>query len=355
MIRVIVPATTANVGPGFDSLGIALSLYDSFEVEESDGLFIEGCESAFSGGDNLFVRAYKRGLEELGLPFRGLRLRFDARIPIARGLGSSAACIVGGLMAANALGSGGHAVPTPTAALHSGSNHPLEAAPKLTESINDASDRTEFAHVGSQRTKSTATVSEYVSPSNGLDRGRILDLAAELEGHPDNVSPALLGGFTVSVLDRGHVRAVRCEVDGSLAFNALVPPFRLETEKARAILPKTLSLTDAVFNIGRAALVAAAFSNRDYEAVGLACSDRIHEPYRSGLIPGYDAVSSAAREAGAIALWLSGAGPTIMALTLGNTGDFITRIAPALSGRSEGPWHLLSLSVDARGARIEQV
>lgn len=206
-IRVQVPATSANLGPGFDSLGLALNLYDRFTVETADETSIEGCIPEHANDGNLFVRAYRRGLEELGLPFKGIKVRFDADIPIARGLGSSSACIVGGLLAAQSVGAA--------------------------ESRKDR-----------------------------LDFQALLDLATEIEGHPDNVGPALLGGFAVSIVQDGRVASIRTDVDEGLVFNALVPPFPLETVKARAILPACVEFRDAAFNAGRAAMVAAAFLSR---------------------------------------------------------------------------------------------
>jgi len=293
MVRVRVPATSANLGPGFDALGIALSIYNRFEAEESDVLELSGCDEAFRGEDNLFVQGYKRALDALGLPFRGLRARFRADIPVARGLGSSSACIVGGILAADAL--------------HGG----------------------------------------------GMGKAAMLDLAAGIEGHPDNVAPAILGGFVAAVVDAGRVRAVHAPIGGEIVFNALVPPFELETSEARAALPKELPFRDAVFNVGHAALAAAAFATGDYEALGAACRDRLHEDYRAPLIPGFREISEAARRAGAIAVFLSGAGPTVMAICRSGARSFGRDIEAALSARSEGRWSLLELRADDAGAALE--
>jgi homoserine kinase len=289
-----VPATSANLGPGFDALGLAMNLYNRFEAEESEALDLSGCNEAYCNKDNLFVRAYQRALSELGLPFCGLRVHFEAEVPVARGLGSSSTCIVGGLMAANAL--------------HGG---------KLTK-----------AH--------------------------LLDIAAELEGHPDNVAPALLGGFVSAVITDGSVRAARFSIGEELVFNALVPPFELETAKARAALPKTLPYKDAVFNLGHAALVAAAFASRDYDALSVACDDRLHQNYRAPLIPGFQTIVDAARDAGAIAVFLSGAGPTVMAISLSDEDRFAQTIAPILASRPEGAWMHLRLRADNVGATLEE-
>jgi homoserine kinase len=301
LLRIRVPATSANLGPGFDALGLALSLYDRFEVEEAGRLVVEGCEPSLAGPGNLFVRAYRRGLEELGLPFLGLRVRFDADIPVARGLGSSSACIVGGLLAASLM------------------------AP------NGASE----------------------GRWGLLGREGILDIAAALEGHPDNVAPALLGGFAVSVVDSGRVAAVRVPLGRELAFHALVPPFELKTSAARAALPDSVSFRDAVFNVGRAAIMAAAFATGDYEALGL-CADRLHEPYRAVLVPGFEELRAAALRSGALAAFLSGAGPTVMALTRAGEAGFASAIAPTLASLPGGAWAHLALAADDEGARVDE-
>ncbi|MDA8425951.1 MAG: homoserine kinase [Treponema sp.] len=293
-----VPATSANLGPGFDSLGLALDLYDRFTVEQADGVVIEGCAPEHANEDNLFVRAYRRGLEELGLAFRGLRVRFDAEIPITRGLGSSSACIVGGLLAAEAAG-----------------------------------------------------VDECRNGS--LDKQALLDLATEIEGHPDNVCPALLGGFAVSIREGRRVSTIRSDIDEGLVFNALVPPFPLETAKARAALPDRIGFHDAAFNAGRAAMVAAAFLSRDYGKLDLACRDRLHEPFRAPLIEGFREIEAAARESGALAVFLSGAGPTIMAICGRENALFAERMGPLLEQQRSGPWGLLSLHPDNAGATVQ--
>jgi homoserine kinase len=294
-LRIQVPATSANLGPGFDSLGLALNLYDRFTVETADATSIEGCAPEHANENNLFLRAYRRGLEELGLPLKNIKVRFEADIPIARGLGSSSACIVGGLLAAQAAG------------------------------------RDECR---------TGT----------LDRQALLDLASELEGHPDNVSPALLGGFAVSVVQDGRVTAIRTDIDERLVFNALVPPFPLETAKARAVLPDRIEFRDAAFNAARAAMVTAAFLTRDYDRLGEACRDRLHEPFRAPLIDGFQEIAEAARSAGAIAVFLSGAGPTIMAICHAENTDFAGRVSPLLTVQPKGPWRLISLRPDNKGA-----
>ncbi|MFA5852489.1 MAG: homoserine kinase [Spirochaetales bacterium] len=313
MLRIHVPATSANIGPGFDSLGVALSLGNDFLVEQAERTSVSGCEEKYSGPDNLFLRAMRHASDLLGLRTPGVALRIDARIPLARGLGSSAAMIVGGIAAAVLLDE------------RRGEGLPLASG----------------------------------------ERHFILDAAATMEGHPDNVAPAIFGGFCVSIeaeapREENSTRAgnsaprilcSRSSIDPDWGFHALIPPFELPTREARAALPATLPRADAVYNLGRAALVALAFEKKDAAMLGAACGDKLHQPYRKGLIPGYDAVTEACRDAGAVAIWLSGAGPTILALTVGNMAAerFSIAIAPVLASRPEGPWRQETLRADQDG------
>jgi homoserine kinase len=302
MIDIRVPATSANVGPGFDCLGLALSLHNRFLVEEAPGLELEGCAPAHACPDNLFVQACQEGFQSLGRPMPGIHVVFETAVPMARGLGSSATCIVGGLLAADALSGG------------------------------------------------------------ALGRDAVLDLAARMEGHPDNVTPALLGGFAVAVLEAGHVHAVRVPVGPKMRFCALVPDFELETKVARAALPATLPFRDAVFNAGRAALMTAAFLSGDVSVLGAASQDRLHQPYRAPLIPGFDAIIAKSRELGALASFLSGAGPTIMTVVRPEDEEFVPAMSAWLAGQNAqaghavpvgqvpATWELFDLAADDRGA-----
>jgi len=301
-----VPATTANIGPGFDSLGLALSLCNRFAVEPAARTSVEGCEEKYRGPENLFLAAMRRAAELLGTRAPAVRLSIDADIPTARGLGSSAAMIVGGV----------------TAALLLDEKRNLEL------------------------------------PLSAEERRFILDAAAELEGHPDNAAPAALGGFCASITGgpgrasgTARITCARCEVDPSWSFHAFVPPFELPTREARAALPAAVSRRDAVFNVGRAALVALAFEQGDAALLGAACDDRLHQPYRKAMIPGYDEVMDACLHGGAAAAWLSGAGPTLMALAVGAEASdrLAAAMEPVLASRPEGPWRRLRLSAESSG------
>ena len=275
MITVTVPATSANVGAGFDSLGLAVSMYNVFTFEEADRIQITSVDGTHipTGSNNLVYRSARVVYDQLGIPMKGLRITQKNTIPMARGLGSSSACILG----ANAL------------------------------------------------------------LGNKLTRRQMLTLATSIEGHPDNVAPAMLGGFVTSVIDEGQVYSVKKEIDTELAFAAFVPDFRLLTSKARAALPAMVSHKDAVYNLSRAALATAAFCDGNYALLGVATKDVLHQQYRLPLITGGDEVFELAQDLGALAVYISGAGPTIMAVVHKDDTEFFDRAEAALA--ADGPLH----------------
>lgn len=289
-ITVRVPATTANLGPGFDSFGCALTLYNvyTFELLEH-GLEITGCPEEFCNRDNLSVRAYDRVMQSLGLSCGGLRMHVQAQIPVCRGLGSSSAMLAAGALAANAL---------------------------------------------------------HGSP---LSREELLALCTELEGHPDNLAPTLLGGLTASMMDGKTPVTVRFPLSEKLRFVALVPDFPLSTRLARSVLPETVPFSDAVFNVSHAALLLRALETADGGLLRLALDDRLHQPYRRKLIPGYDAVRAAADAYGA--LCISGAGPTCLCIT--DNDAAAAQLAAHLPEKCPG-WQALCLRADVQGAMLIQ-
>ncbi|HHW44215.1 MAG TPA: homoserine kinase, partial [Desulfotomaculum sp.] len=240
MVRVQVPATTANMGPGFDCLGMALKLYNTVEmVRTGAGLSIEvHGEGAFDiarDESNVVYRAALRLFKQVNCDPGGLRIRLINNIPVARGLGSSASAIVGGLIAANIL-------------------------------------------AGSR-----------------LSHRELLSLAAAVEGHPDNVAPAMLGGIIISTLVEGEVRYLKIDPPPGLKVAVAIPDFPLSTRSAREVLPQQVSMADAVFNLGRVALLVAAMQQGRLEFLSTAMEDRLHQPYRSTLVPGMKKVLAAAR------------------------------------------------------------
>ncbi|MBO8168368.1 MAG: homoserine kinase [Thermoanaerobacteraceae bacterium] len=259
MVRVRVPATTANMGPGFDTIGMALKLYNYLEMEEiSGGLQIEITGEEDSGDiprdeRNIVYQAAERVFAKTGYRPAGLTIRQEINIPAARGMGSSAAAIVGGLIAANWLS------------------------------------------------------------GNKLSADELLHMAVAMEGHPDNVAPAMLGGVVVSALmdEKLFYRYIAPPEDLELV--VAVPEFQLSTRVARDILPLNVPVQDAVFNVSRASLLVLALVQKDYELLGQMMDDKLHQPYRLNLVPGMQDVFAAARDNGALAVALSGAGPTLIA------------------------------------------
>lgn len=291
MIKVRVPATSANIGSGFDSIGIAFNLYNTFEMEECDGLQISCVTGQNLPRDerNLVYRCAMSACEETGKSLKGLRLIEHCHIPMTRGLGSSSACTVAGVMGANTL-----------------LGHPLS-------------------------------------------RQDVIDLCARIEGHPDNSTPAILGGFVAALLENGRVWQVRVPISLKVHFAVFVPSFELRTEKAREILPDMIPRRDAIFNLSRAALLAGSLMAGDLKNLEVATGDRLHQPYRFPLIPGGEAILRAAREMGALGAYLSGAGPSMVAIV--DDPAFETRARARIS--EEFPnWELMMLHCDEVGAVV---
>lgn len=266
MIRVRIPATTANLGPGFDCMGLALDLWNGFEMHPTSegGLRVEAtgeeADRLPTGGDNLVIRVLFEELERMGLPRPDhLRIVTHNAIPCASGLGSSSTAVLAGVLFAQAMG----------------------------------------------------VAAEGGDPSE-IDREEALRRAVALEGHGDNVAPALLGGMVIVVPDGDAVLTQRVP-HLPMKTVVCVPAFDYLTVDARAALPATYTKADAIFNIGRAMLVAEALRFGDDALLARAMNDRIHEPYRLPAIPGAAAAKAAAMEAGAICVALSGAGPGVIA------------------------------------------
>jgi homoserine kinase len=261
LVAVRVPATTANMGPGFDSFGLALSLYNRFHVEVGPGIQADAliwspdnrlpCPeelTAAPAGENLFFQMLDRLFAEAGCPRPAARISLEVHIPFARGLGSSATAIIGALLAGNLL---------------------LE------------------------------------SP---LPQDVLIRLAVEAEGHPDNVVPALLGN--VQLCD--DLRAYRLPWPADWAMLVIIPPYKVSTEAARKVLPASVPLSDAVTNLRKASLLTYALMNADAEAFQHSLLDTLHQPARSGLIPDWAALSQMAQDTGALGFVISGSGPTMI-------------------------------------------
>jgi homoserine kinase len=262
-VTVRVPASTANLGPGFDCLGMALGLYNTVTVQVTRGRLDvrikgEGAEELRWGEENRVLRAIRLAFEEAGQRLPSLALEQQNEIPLGRGLGSSSAATVAGLVAGNAL------------------------------------------------------------CGNPLSEQQILVLGTQLERHPDNVAPALLGGLVIVVQDDTGLLYNRIPTPADLEAALFVPEFSMPTDKARRVLPQDISRSDAVHNLGRVALLVSAFLQGRYELLDAATRDRLHQPYREAMFPAMPELFTAARQAGALGVFLSGAGSTILALCRGN-------------------------------------
>lgn len=290
-VRVRVPATSANLGPGYDSMGLALGLYDDVVVRVAEsGLDVdiagEGAESLPRDEDHLLVKSLRTAFDLLGGQPRGLELVCANRIPHGRGLGSSAAAVCAGIMAARAVTTGGEA---------------------------------------------------------RLDDTTMLELATEIEGHPDNVAACLLGGFTLAWTDGGAARAIRLEPAESVVPVVFVPEKPLLTETARGLLPRTVPHVDAAANASRAALLVEALTRRP-ELLLPATEDRLHQEYRASAMEESAELVARLRADGVPAV-ISGAGPTVLALVAGEAADRTARLAGE-------HWAANRLSLDEAGASV---
>lgn len=259
-VTIRVPATTSNLGPGFDTLGIALKIYAWVSVTRAQQpeikLLSSVSPSERAAAQAIIDKAAGLFFHTTGVKPFGAKVTIDGRIPVARGLGSSVGVRLG-----------------------------------LMAGLNELSGRP-------------------------LDRAQLLNLVTQLEGHPDNAAPAVFGGFAIAARLGDEVRCLHYKMPAAVRFVALIPKFEISTEKARALLPPHYSRQDAVHNLSRAALLAAALATRKFSALPQLFDDRWHEPYRQPLIPPLRKVISAGEKAGALGGWLSGSGSTIICLTL---------------------------------------
>lgn len=256
--RVKVPASTANLGPGFDTLGMALSLYAWIEMEEAPEtvfhLYGDEMKGLAQDKSNLLYQVAQMVFAEAGVSVPELSISMYSDIPLTRGLGSSASAIVGGMAAANAM-------------------------------------------IGSP-----------------LDKAKLFDMATALEKHPDNVGASLFGGIITAVWDGEHADYIRLEPPEALEVLVVIPEFELSTTKAREALPTEVTVSDAVYNISRTSLLTAALASGRLDLIGRAMEDRLHQPYRAPLVPGMEKLLIEAPKHGALGIALSGAGPTLLCL-----------------------------------------
>jgi len=292
-IKIIIPATTANLGPGFDTLGAAVKLYNEIHISSGPAQCIavegEGAGVLPTDKSNIVWQSMTKILGKK-YPFGSLRIRLINRIPLSAGLGSSAAARLGGLLAA-------------------------------------------YAVTGKKYTPA-----------------ELLAIGVRLEGHPDNIVPALVGGICAAVdgpsisfvrLNPPPLQAVICQ-----------PAFELPTKEARRVLPRQVPIEDAVYNISRTALFMAAITARRYDCLPIAMDDCLHQPYRKKLIVGLDEVFAAARKKGAYGAAISGAGPSVIALTNRSTAAAVGKAMQAAWKKRSIASRVFILDFDLRGARV---
>ncbi len=296
-VKVRVPGTTANCGPGFDAVGIACTIYNDLELTLDDQSNIsldvigEGAGAIPADGSNVAVKAIQMVLAKTGCTLSGIHLKMINHIPLARGLGSSAAAIVGGLVAANEL------------------------------------------------------------TGNTLTKEDLLDMATAIEGHPDNVAPAIFGGITVSIMDSGSAKYLRLQPPKAFSMVAVIPEFNLSTKAARKVLPDSVPFADAVFNVSRTALLIGALCTGELKLLIHALEDRLHQPYREQLIPGMAQVLATARQTGALGAALSGAGPCLLAFTADNADEVGKAMVKAFNIHKVSARYQV-LDIDGQGAVI---
>ncbi|WP_322354040.1 homoserine kinase [Paratractidigestivibacter sp.] len=285
-----VPATSANVGVGFDCLGIALDLTATFLMTPSDELVIEGCEERFRGEDNLVWQSYLTACGELGVEPQKLRITILSPIPLSGGLGSSSTCVIAGVAAAQILGLGAY------------------------------------------------------------DAEQCLVLSTRIEGHPDNVAPAIMGGLVSSFVDGDQTTSTRMDIADNLRFVAVAPPYEVRTADARRVLPTEVPASTAVWQMGRCVAVVRALELGDAELLSKANNDKLHEPYRSKLIPDYEPLKACALEAGACAFMISGSGSTMLAVADGE--KTAAAVEAALRDARPDFW-LRNLPANSLGTTVE--
>lgn len=291
MIKVKVPASTANIGSGFDTLGMALNLYNTFTFEEiPEGLEIVGCEEKYNNEDNLIYLSLRKALDEMDHKISGVRITVESDIPVSGGLGSSASCIVGGVIGANELA------------------------------------------------------------GRPFSKEELLKVATSIEGHPDNVAPAIFGGLVVSIMNDEDVIHNTIDVADGLKFVALISDLCLSTKEAREALPKEITLKDGIFNVSRVSLLISALSNGKFDLLEYGLQDKFHQPYRSKLIPDFEDIMALCKKHNALGTFLSGAGPTIMVIIDEDNEDFVTELEKDLKSMKSNR-KIKEMTMDLEGAR----
>ena len=291
-VVVSVPATSANLGPGFDCVGIAYTIRSQISFMElpNNEFKFSGVNEEYRNENNLSIQAYYEALKELGIPKCGLYVDMDVTVPYSRGLGSSAILIVAGVVAAN------------------------------------------------------------VAHGSKLSREKMFEICTKIEGHPDNIAPAIYGGLTVSIVENGIPTTVCYKPHKSLHFVAFIPDFELPTVLARQVLPKNFSIQDAIYNISHCAFLMKAMEMGNSELISIAMDDKLHQPYREHLIDEFDEIKKIAMENGAISFCISGAGPTLLALT--KSSEFSKNVLLEIK-KLKNDWKVIDMPIDYEGVKVQ--
>lgn len=292
MLRIKAPASSANIGPGFDCLGIGLDVYNTYEVEPADTDILENAEDRYNNSDNLFLQAYRAGCEAIGVHDH-VRVRFDTQIPSTRGMGSSAAFLAAGVAAAGAL------------------------------------------------------------HGNVFTKDDIFQLITRIEGHPDNTGPCVYGGLCASLkTDSGRWLIRQLPVHESWKFTLLVPDFEISTRQARQILPASYSRADTAASVANALMVTQALRDGDAELLQSACRDVIHEPYRAALISGYEQVRAIACEDTGGRLVISGSGPALLLISKKELSESAGQKIKSAGGHT---WQMINARTAQEGIILEGI
>lgn len=261
MITIKVPATSANIGLGFDTLGMALTMYSTFTFEESEELKFIGFDDNFNNENNLVYTSFVKTLNILNKNVPRVTICFNSEIPISRGLGSSATCVVAGVFGA------------------------------------------------------------FLISNTEIDKNKILQIASEIEGHPDNVAPAIFGNLICSCEINKSIHIKNIDVDEKFNFIAIIPKYKISTNDARSVMPKVISISDAINNLSKLPFLLNCFENYNTKNLKNILNDKIHEPYRKNLIKDYDFIKNTCESIDSLGFFISGSGSTLINI-LENKNNF---------------------------------
>ena len=297
-VKVRIPATTANMGPGFDTLGMALKLYNEIEVEEIEvktQIYNNGLESEEDFRNNLIYKSIIETLDKGEYAYKGFKIDVvKCDVPISRGLGSSSACIVGGIKIANEI------------------------------------------------------------MGNKLNLEDMIALATKIEGHPDNVVPAIVGGMVVSLKMGDDIKFSKVVLPKQLKFAAMIPSFQVNTALSRKVLPKSYLKEECIFNISRCSMLISALYNGEFDKLRTCFQDKIHQPYRKNLIKNSDDIFQKAMEFGSLGEFISGSGSTLMAVLNKDEDKFVISMKKYLRGL-EDKWDIVLLEPDLEGVKVVEI